>query len=76
MKDLLVLAAYPNEQATQAAALQYFLDNFNILYADQYDSSINVAFLPTTDNSSRTPLVFPSSSHFLYQCWASVDKGR
>ncbi|KAK3823349.1 MAG: hypothetical protein J3Q66DRAFT_310181, partial [Benniella sp.] len=57
MKDLLVLAAYPNEQVIRAAALQYFFDNFNILYAEQYDSSINVAFLPITDDhSSRTPL--------------------
>jgi hypothetical protein len=57
MKDLLEIAAPPNEQAIRTKALQYFFDNFKTLYANQYDPNVKVAFLPTTDGSFQTPSV-------------------
>ncbi|KAF9360799.1 hypothetical protein BGX34_007497 [Mortierella sp. NVP85] len=55
IKDLLEIAAPPNEQAIRTKALQYFFDNFKTLYANQYDPNVKVAFLPTTDGSFQTP---------------------
>jgi hypothetical protein len=67
MNDLLELAASPNERVIRTRALQYFLDNVKGLYSGQYDPSVDIAFLPTTDDSFQTPLVrlhmiTPSSS--------------
>ncbi|KAK3823313.1 MAG: hypothetical protein J3Q66DRAFT_295609, partial [Benniella sp.] len=56
MNDLLRLAASPNERVIRTRALQYFLDNVKGLYSGQYDPSVDIAFLPTTDGSFQTPL--------------------
>ncbi|KAG0222294.1 hypothetical protein B0O80DRAFT_113406 [Mortierella sp. GBAus27b] len=56
LKDLLALAAPPNEKPIRAKALQYFFENFKTLYSNQYSPHFNVAFLPTTDGAFQAPM--------------------
>ncbi|KAF9984479.1 hypothetical protein BGZ65_000291 [Modicella reniformis] len=54
IKDLLELAAPPNESAIRTKALQHFFENFKTLYASHYGTHIKLAFLPTTDGTFQT----------------------
>jgi hypothetical protein len=79
MNDLLERAALPYGQETREKARQFFVSNFERLYHDQYNASIDMVFLPTTYGSIQTRLVCLPHGHFSTQgrqAWTQSSDGH